>query len=149
MLFIGILLVSFVHSARGLNIGLLLPGTAPSPGFPDLDSSAGVVVLAVEEIYRRYGVHINVNARDTRCDAGVAMVRSYSLATDQPKADVLLGPTCARGETFIILVMVISWFDGLYTRCLFHVYLNNFEIPVMVTYLFSVYFVIFILHMLV
>ena len=93
----------FLNTVSGLHIGLLLPEVAPSPGFPDFFSSGGIIVLAQQEVYRRYNVNINIHFRDTRCDEGVAMVRAYELATETPKADVLLGPTCARGKLFWLL----------------------------------------------
>lgn len=50
-----LLLFDPVLYCGALKIGLLMPVTAPYPGFPSISTSGGAVTLATEEAQRRYG----------------------------------------------------------------------------------------------
>ena len=100
MIKVLILICWSVNLVFGINIGLLIPGNAPSPGFPDYHSTRGVIALARQEIWNRYKFNVSIFLRDTRCDEGLAMVRAYELAVkDKPNVDVLLGPVCSNSKS--------------------------------------------------
>lgn len=98
-----ILIIVSLNLIFGLKIGFLVPGTSPSPGFPNAYSTEGVILLARQEILNRSKINASVSLRDTRCDEGLAMVRAYDLVVTQ-KVDVLLGPACSNGKSCVIIL---------------------------------------------
>ena len=84
-----------------VNIGYLVSSQAQYRGFPEIQTTAGILKMATNHIRQRYNKSIKVLWKDSQCEEVSSLIHGYDLVTNL-NVSAIIGPACEQGIGYIM-----------------------------------------------